>query len=109
MMTPPEVEIRASAAPWWRAVLLSIRKASSPTFVLDLNGPGELWKPVEDGAEIPVTCTIPNNFAQTLMDDLWNCGFRPTEGAGSAGAMAAVKEHLKDLKTLLWHKEKIDQ
>jgi hypothetical protein len=39
--------------------------------------------------------------AQVLMDDLWRCGVRPTEAAGSAGAMQAVQEHLKDLRQLL--------
>ena len=36
-----------------------------------------------------------NNSMQGLMDELWRCGFRPTEGQGSAGMMAAVEEHLK--------------
>lgn len=39
--------------------------------------------------------------AQVLMDDLWNCGIRPTEGSGSAGSFAAQTEHLKDLRALL--------
>jgi hypothetical protein len=39
--------------------------------------------------------------AQELMDSLWACGIRPTEGAGSAGAMSAVQEHLKDLRKVL--------
>ena len=36
--------------------------------------------------------------AQELMDGLWSCGVRPTDGAGSAGAMAATERHLKDLQ-----------
>jgi hypothetical protein len=48
--------------------------------------------------------------AQVLMDDLWRCGIRPTEGAGSAGAMNAVQEHLKLLTVENeWLKAKIDQ
>lgn len=35
---------------------------------------------------------------QVLMDDLWNCGLRPSEGTGSAGAMQAVQGHLKDMR-----------
>lgn len=42
--------------------------------------------------------------AQTLMDELWNCGLRPTEGAGSAGAMAAQTRHLEDMRTLVFSK-----
>ena len=32
------------------------------------------------------------------MDELWNCGIRPAEGAGSAGQMAATERHLQDLQ-----------
>ena len=39
--------------------------------------------------------------AQVLMDDLWQAGLRPTEGTGSAGAMKAVENHLKDMRTLV--------
>ena len=40
--------------------------------------------------------------AQILMDSLWDAGIRPTEGAGSAGAMAAAQEHLKDMRKLVF-------
>lgn len=40
--------------------------------------------------------------AQELMDDLWACGLRPTEGAGSAGALAATQRHLEDMRTLVF-------
>ena len=36
--------------------------------------------------------------AQRLMDDLWNCGFRPSAGRGSAGQLDAVQCHLSDLQ-----------
>ena len=35
--------------------------------------------------------------AQALMDRMWSAGLRPTEGTGSAGAMAATQTHLKDV------------
>lgn len=38
--------------------------------------------------------------AQELMDGLWQCGVRPTDGAGSAGAMAAAKAHIDDLRRI---------
>lgn len=41
--------------------------------------------------------------AQQLMDELWSAGLRPTEGAGSAGSLAATERHLKDMRTLLGH------
>ena len=42
--------------------------------------------------------------AQVLMDDLWECGIRPSEGSGSAGSLFATQNHLADMKTLLFHK-----
>jgi hypothetical protein len=40
--------------------------------------------------------------AQKLMDDLWDCGIRPSEGSGSAGAMAATERHLEDMRSLVF-------
>ena len=45
--------------------------------------------------------------AQKLMDDLWDCGLRPSEGTGSAGALKAVQTHLADMKTVAFHALKI--
>lgn len=38
--------------------------------------------------------------AQQLMDELWQCGLRPTEGAGSAGSLAATERHLTDMRVI---------
>lgn len=38
--------------------------------------------------------------AQALMDELWRCGLRPSEGTGSAGSLAATERHLKDMQTI---------
>jgi len=53
--------------------------------------------------------TLNAESAQRLMDDLWNCGLRPSEGSGSAGAMKATQNHLADLKKILFHKLEIDK
>lgn len=42
--------------------------------------------------------TITSEATQELMDRLWICGFRPSEGTGSAGQAAAMQEHIKDLR-----------
>ena len=39
--------------------------------------------------------------AQGLMDELWLCGLRPTEGVGSAGSLAATERHLEDMRALV--------
>lgn len=40
--------------------------------------------------------------AQQLMDELWQCGLRPTEGAGSAGSLAATQRHLDDMRAIVF-------
>lgn len=55
---------------------------------------------VELGDQIRSTCTIDDIAAQALMDGLWDCGLRPTEGKGSAGQLMAVQNHLEDMRTI---------
>jgi len=38
--------------------------------------------------------------AQQLMDELYHVGVRPSQAAGSAGQLDAVKYHLEDMRTL---------
>jgi len=51
--------------------------------------------------EVPPVMTLDATQAQRLMDDLWDCGLRPSEGSGSAGAMAATQRHLADMRALV--------
>lgn len=44
--------------------------------------------------------TLDMNQAQSLMDELWQCGLRPTEGTGSAGSLAATQKHLEDFRKI---------
>lgn len=48
--------------------------------------------------------TLGREQAQNLMDELWNCGLRPSDGAGSAGQQAATEKHLADMRTIAFHK-----
>ena len=57
----------------------------------------------------PVPSTgISMEMAQQLMDDLWRCGLRPTEGTGSAGSLAATERHLKDMRSIVAAKLNVD-
>jgi hypothetical protein len=60
------------------------------------------FRPLES-FEIPEPqLDLNDSEAQSLMDQLWQCGIRPTEGTGSAGAMAATQSHLADLRRLVF-------
>jgi hypothetical protein len=47
--------------------------------------------------------TLASTEAQGLMDQLWQCGLRPSEGSGSAGSLAATERHLEDMRKLAMH------
>ena len=49
-------------------------------------------------AEPEQSILLPTETAQELMDSLWQCGLRPTEGTGSAGALKAVQDNLVDMR-----------
>ena len=46
------------------------------------------------------TLRLTGNEVQHLIDELWTCGFRPSEGTGSAGSLAATERHLKDMQAI---------
>jgi hypothetical protein len=39
--------------------------------------------------------------AQQLMDELWQCGLRPSKGTGSAGSLRATEKHLDDMRKIV--------
>ncbi len=64
---------------------------------------GELiMKERKEGVMIPPgsRLEIGDTAIQILMDDLWQCGFRPTEGTGSAGSLRATEKHLEDMRDI---------
>lgn len=65
-------------------------KAAAPT----------VFEPAEDGDVRAPWVSLTPHDAQTLMDELWRCGLRPTEGTGSAGSLAATERHLKDMQAI---------
>lgn len=62
---------------------------------------GILFTTVEDGAlrEQPLI-DLPLESAQQLMDELYHVGVRPSQAAGSAGQLDAIKYHLEDMRTI---------
>ena len=52
-----------------------------------------------DALGVP-TMFLSNGAAQQIVDELWLAGIRPSEGTGSAGALKAREDHLKDLEVV---------
>lgn len=57
----------------------------------------------DDGQVTPPILSLEMSEAQHLMDVLWDCGLRPSEGSGSAGSLAATEKHLADMRKLAFH------
>jgi len=53
------------------------------------------FSPLLDGNRCPAMAMIDKAQGQALMDDLWRAGLRPTEGSGSAGAMARAEKQIE--------------
>lgn len=62
----------------------------------------KIRQPDEDGMPAPVAISLEPEEGQQLMDRLWECGLRPTQGKGSAGQLSATEAHLKDMRELVF-------
>lgn len=94
------LRVSAAAQPWSRSVDL-YAGIVGPTMTY-------MAMPVSMIAQPPMAAvrpfmTVGLDVAQQLMDELWRCGLRPTEGTGSAGGLAATERHLADMRALVAH------
>lgn len=99
------LRITANLHPWSRQVELTAGIES-------VSGGFSMAQPVEyleseDGAIPRAFIVLPPDAAQQLMDELWLCGIRPSEGSGSAGQAAAMQSHLNDMRTVAFHALKV--
>lgn len=62
----------------------------------------------DEGAIVDPIIRIDSHEAQQLMDELWTCGLRPSEGTGSAGQSAAQQKHIDDLREIAFKVLKIE-
>lgn len=90
--------VRAEAAPWKRGVELLIRDGRHVVKAMEM-------VEVKDGELIQPSLEISIMAAQTLMDDLWHSGLRPSEGSGSVGQLKATQDHLKDMRRLVFEEK----
>lgn len=92
------IEVRCQREPWNDGIQVAVlekhptgRVMHAERLTLHELTPGEYIEP---------TMSLRNDEAQMLMDELWRCGLRPSEGSGSAGSLAATERHLKDMQTI---------
>ncbi len=105
MNTSPIIPtIRVARRPWSHGleVLISY-SGGGKIFVAE----SLTFRPLELAESVEPQLELNDSEAQSLMDQLWQCGIRPTEGTGSAGAMAATQAHLADLRRLIFEDERL--
>lgn len=59
------------------------------------------------GSQIAPTLSIDRDIAQGIMDSLYSIGFRPSEAPTLQNELIAVKEHLNDMRKIVFKKEGI--
>lgn len=94
-------KVRAHSEPWTTdavGILVQENRTDGRRFVVT----NMEFKELAPGAWVDATLRLTQDRAQELMDDLWRCGLRPTEGRGSAGALAATERHLEDMRALVF-------
>lgn len=95
------MEARCHMRPWGRSIEVLLAQRHGPA--LAVGWPVSFVDAQDAGKEIAEpTFSLTLDAAQELMDGLWQCGIRPSEGSGSAGALAATERHLRDLQRLLF-------
>jgi len=57
----------------------------------------------DPNTEMPVAFTLSREEAQTLMDELWRNGCRPSD-QGSPGQLQALRDHPQDMRAIAFHK-----
>ena len=97
------LKLRAVNAPWWGGVQFLICETRNGR-VSAVAKNVELHT-IDEGADVASepTFMLSNESTQILMDELWRCGFRPSDGTGSAGQLAATEKHLEDMRRLVFN------
>lgn len=94
------LKISAMRLAWDETIQLAIMTADRKNYMFEAR-----FQKREDGVAIPSEALMRMEIrdAQSLMDELWDCGIRPTSGAGSAGAMTMAQEQIKSLRDEISH------
>ena len=95
-----DLEIRIQDRPWYSGFEFIIRKVEEyKTYQARLEfveTPANMI--VESGT---LSNVLSKKSAQLLMDDLWHCGLRPSDGTGSTGQLKATEKHLDDMRKIV--------
>ena len=108
-MYMPHLKIRAHGAPWMgdKIAFHGFEEIPGSSKIARVN-PLTLTRideKFDEGIPHDPMCYLSRSAAIELMDSLWNCGVRPSNGEGNVGQIGAMKDHLNDMRRLVF-KEK---
>lgn len=92
------IEIMARREDWNYGISIYMRRQTIGGGAI-VAAPVEMVKSVV-GCILEPMMRLEIQTAQQLIDELWQCGLRPSEGTGSAGSLAATERHLSDMQKI---------
>jgi hypothetical protein len=97
-----DLRLRAVPAPLWGGIECLLtedegRRVGQHVVMCELT-------PEDERRHFEPTFAMSIQAAQMLMNDLWTCGIRPSNGQGSTGQLDAVQSHLEDMRRLVFTK-----
>ena len=66
-----------------------------------------VFTPATPGSVVTPTFRLDPAAAQLLMEQLWQMGLRPRDGAGSLAHVDAMKDHLADLRRIAFARKEV--
>lgn len=60
------------------------------------------WTVQPEGFVVQPAAVFEKQDMQNLFNKLWELGFRPKDGAGNSGHVAAIQYHLEDMRKLVF-------
>ncbi|MBD3387410.1 MAG: hypothetical protein GF414_00515 [Candidatus Altiarchaeales archaeon] len=94
-------EIAASNLPMYGAVEFYLRQRDPKEQIWYAAKPVVMER-LEDEERPRPFMTLEIEVVQQLMDALWRIGVRPSEGVPSEGQLEAMREHIADLRKLVF-------
>ena len=115
------LRLRCDSDPQWAGRCLNIRitthgqPGDKILFNQDMLDPGmecigvefKYRKATDPSMELPVAIRLQEKVTQQLMDEMWACGIRPSNGEGNIGELNATSCHLNDMRKIAFNLLKI--
>jgi hypothetical protein len=94
-----DIQVRVQSTPWYTGFELLIGGVNSKG-QMQTSSVTVTTHDADSFVVVEPTMRLTQHQAQELMDSMWQSGLRPSDGAGSAGQLAATEKHLDDMRDI---------